>query len=662
VSDDTIRFGIDLGGNAKEVAQSTEQALESLQEAIQGDTFALREMQKALRNLQGGNVGDVASIRKLKDGIAAQRVKVAQAQQSWISLGGNFKKLKNPQNDLTKSVKQMLTQVQQASAPVAGLSGKLGALRSVFAAGPLIAGPVLLAVGLIALSAAAVTATAALLAYGLAQADARRSEALHLEGITKIRYWMYGFGTGMRRTADSASYLQRTIDRVSSGVAIGRGEVGKYTEQLYKMGLRGKNLAEALEGASITAAVQGDAQAQLFMNWAAGANMTGQSVKRLADDVRARLGGIARKQMLSLSVQSMKLRENFAALFRDVKIEGFLELLNSVVELFGQGQEVGRAWKTIMEAIFGPFNRDTKATQLTVKRFFQGLTLAALDVVLAVQDVGLWWKRTFGKKAKSDVDWLTMALTAGKFAVYGLAGGLLLAAISLGVLLSPFIAFGLAIYGVARAVEMVLSSLGRLVDAFYEAGGVLARGLVDGLRMGIMGGSSGVVAAMSGLGGRVWAAFKAKLGIASPSRVMFAGGLNTARGAEGGILAGLPRVQRASERMGNAAHEAAAGQLRASWQLGDLTGARVIDLAPRMKQRAAEQRKEAAHSMAAGGGAAPSTQQRREVSAQAGGLHVTIENITIHGADDAAKVADALQPELVRVLRQVAVQMGIKAA
>ena len=51
---------------------------------------------------------------------------------------------------------------------------------------------------------------------------------------------------------------------------------------------------------------------------------------QLGNDVirfKARFGGVAKAQMLSLGVQSKKLRENFQQLFSGLKIERFLEAL-----------------------------------------------------------------------------------------------------------------------------------------------------------------------------------------------------------------------------------------------------------------------------------------------------------------------------------------------
>src|SRR6266568_5880004 len=120
------------------------------------------------------------------------------------------------------------------------------------------------------------------------------------------------------------------------------------------MNLRGEQLSQALQGVAIKASVQGDAAAGAFAQWAAGANVSGRAVKGLTDDVKARLGGIAGRQMELLTVQAEKQHESFLALFSGLKVDKFEKAHLSVTKLLSQSTNSGKALKTIVTLALQP--------------------------------------------------------------------------------------------------------------------------------------------------------------------------------------------------------------------------------------------------------------------------------------------------------------------
>ncbi len=464
-ADAEATFAVNLEDGTSGPAESAASALRNLERSITADTKALASMQKAMRELQSGAVVNIDAARKLREQIDAKKSAIANARAAFVQLGGSF--------DATgkKSSRLGFAQIEAAAGrlpgPIGSVTSSLGNLRGMLAGGALALGIAAVAAAIVALTAAAIAGTAALLKYGVATANARRAEMLRLEGLTKMRNW-YGVAAG------SATAMQAAIDRVSGSTTLGRAQLEGYAAQLYKMHLRGDNLSHALEGAAIKASVLGDEAAKGFMGWAAGAAFAGQSVKRLADDVRARYGGIVAKQMLDLDVQAAKLRENFGALFAGLKIEGLLKAVWSVTELFSQSTRSGQALRALVERIFQPLIGAVEYVAPLVRRFFQGMIIGALYLGIALLTVRKWFRSVFGESSiLKGIDLTNVALGAGVVAVGMLAS--LFAALAAAVVLAlgPLIGLGLGITLVATLGEKAWSAFKAI--EWGELGKVLER-------------------------------------------------------------------------------------------------------------------------------------------------------------------------------------------
>jgi hypothetical protein len=531
-ADATATFAINLEDGTSGAAQSATKALEQLRSTIDSDTKALAAMQKSMKGLQSGTSVNIAQFRELKAKIDAKKQSISAAEASYLSLGGTYGATGRSSARLASFMDKLTASTNAVGGPVQGLTSRVGGLGSVLKAGGAVLGLVALAAAMVAVTVAAVAGAGALAKYGIAQADARRNEQLHLEGLTKLRNW-YGLAAG------NADEMQSSIDRVSGATSLGRAELGKYTDQLYKMGLRGANLDQALEGVALKAQVQGEAAANAFAGWAAGAAMAGGSVKRLTDDVKARLGGIAAKQMLSLGVQSKKLGESFDALFSGLKIEGLLRGLSSVTSMFSQANASGQALKSMITVMFGPLINGAESAGLVVKRFFQGMVIGALTIGIALLKVRNWFKATFGSpEILKGFDLQKAAVYAGVIAVGALAAELTIAGAAmaalagyLAVVLLPIYKFGKAAYDVYNVFASIDWS-------------ELGTNLVQGIVRGVKGGARWVIDAVRGLGESAMAAFKSKLGIASPSKMFAKLGVTLPQGVQAGIERGKPGLDR----------------------------------------------------------------------------------------------------------------------
>lgn len=552
-------FAINLEDGVSGSADDARKALEALRDSVQRDTKALQSLQQAMKRLQAGSTVNVQQFRALQAQMQATKDRIAQAQGAILDLGGSLEGTRRPASGFRAALEQLQKQAQGVGGPVGGLTSKMGSLKALLAGGAMTLGVVALAVALIALSVAAVSATASLVSYGLAQSDARRSELLHLEGITKLRN-MWGIAAG------SAKDLQAAIDNVSGSTAIGRGAVAGYAEQLYRAGVRGQNLSDALEAVSIKASTQGDAAAKAFAGWATGVALTGGSVKALADNVKRRLGGIAAKQMLSLGVQAEKLRENMGRIFGDLKIEGVLHGLQRIGDLFNINKESGKALQQLLELVFTPLAKAFEFIAPLARHFFQGMILAAQDLAIFFLDVALSAKHAFGDMLPKNLDLGMAALKAGKFALLAFAGAMIpvvalggLVVLVLGTMAAVATLAGVVWaalgYAVIKAVGFVASGVSslyklltgmgaRLGDALSELSHGLGRSIIDGIVAGIKSGAKWVMEALTGLAGGAMGAFRDALGIHSPSREFAKLGAQLPAGIEQGIEQGSDSVDR----------------------------------------------------------------------------------------------------------------------
>lgn len=538
MADQTATFAIELEDKASGAATSAAQGLKRLRDQIDADKRALSQMQAAMKNLQGGTVVNIKQFKQLQEQISAKKAAVAQAQSSFLSLGGTFNKTGGSSSSFQARLAALSKQSAAMPGPLGGLIARFQSLAAVVGGGVMAAGILAIVAALALLVVGTVAAVNALARYGVAQADAARSELLRIEGLTKIRNW-YGLAAG------NAGQMQASIDKVSASSALGRDKVAAYSEQLYRMGLRGDNLSAALEGVAIKASVQGEAQANMFANWAAGAALTGGSVRKLADDVKARLGGIAERQMLSLTVQTQKQQEAFAALFTGLNIEPFLKAKKAINDMFSQSTASGRALKQLLTVLIQPLVDAVTAALPIVKRFFQGLILGGQRIVIAILEVRAAFRRTFGGGGDwlKGIDLAKAALYAGATLAVVLASALSYIAIAALGISAPFLLAAAAIWAVINTASL-LYQLWKEID-WTDLGRSIWQGIVGGLKSG----AQWVVDAVTSIGHAASAAFKNALGIHSPSKTFQHLGAAIPAGVTAGVEQGTPAARRAVSGM-----------------------------------------------------------------------------------------------------------------
>ena len=504
-------------------AKSAATALSNLREGLDRNKKELSSMNAAMRDMRKAGDNSSEGFKLLEKQIADKSKTVGEMRSKYVELGGTFRQIK------PEKVAKELTLLQKVAegvpGPIGKLAGSMQGMGKFLAAGLVVAGIVAIGVALVSLAASALAAGAALVSYGIRTADARRSEGLRLEGLTRMR-------RGMHATGESASAMQAAIDRVSDSSSASRSTLEGYAARLHRLGLRGDNFTAALEGMATRGEVLGDRYAQSFAGMAAATARAGGSVRRLADDVQARLGDIAGKKLIALDVTTRKLRENLESLFRNVRIEGFLKLFREVASTFSQARVTGRALAGIMERMFAPLDRGAENSVGSVRRFFTVLVtnvirlentflrlqVASLETWRALNEHGITFEGTMNKLRAGASLWGAAFMLP--FTMASAAAG----------------AFADSI----RYVQGVGAAAGERMRKIWHGLDMrsIASNLIDGLVMGIITGTVRVVAAVTTMAEATTGALRDALQIKSPSRVFANLGREIPRGLAVGVRAG----------------------------------------------------------------------------------------------------------------------------
>lgn len=542
-SEEVASFAVELDDRISPAARSAAHALVELKEKLDQDTKALREMQAMLNRLKAGGLGGSDTAKQLAAAITAQKAALAHASAGYLAMGGAV-------GQATTKQASFLDMARMTPGMVGQLAGRLSILRTLlqssagrfliaasaglFFAGALVAGAIAAAAAASALAVAA----AALVRYGLAAADAHRNELLHLEGLVAVRR-MHG------RTSASAVELEGAIARVSARSGLGRSAITGYAESLNRMGLRGANLNAALEGMAISAAVGGEEAGRRFAAMAAGAARTGRSVTALADRVRTTLGPIARRMAVSLESQWTRMREGIASIFTGPRVSGalerFLSALDRLTSQFSEFSGSGRALRAIVEAIFPSLLDGAAGAGPAIRRFFDRMLIAALDVTIAFVRI----RNSIRALGRTEVlpDSLRGALVLATPLLFGVAAAVF-------VVREAFSYLGRQIMVGVAFWTLFFAAVGRVYSFFTETDWrALGESVPNGIVLGIASGLNRVRGAVSDLATSARRALTDALGIHSPSRVFAEYGVNVSRGMAEGVREGAPEASRAVGEM-----------------------------------------------------------------------------------------------------------------
>ena len=288
--------------------------------------------------------------------------------------------------------------------------------------------------------------------------------------------------------------------------------------------------------------------------------------------------------------------ENFQKLFSGVHVEKFVGLVEEVAKMLDESSASAKAVKEILAVMLNPLFDAVGGAGPLIKRFFQGMVIAALLTTVAVLKVKNAFKDTFGSVDMGGIDGLKVALYTGAAVAFGLvaalvalaaigavvgvvlgiSGAFLLAmfvvpilvctaavaafavaavaafaivaaaiVVSMALVLWPFIAIGAAIYFAITRFDAIKAAVLDFGAAAVSAAGDLISGLVNGITSG----AGAVYSAIKNLAGGAIATLKSMLGIASPSKVFAQLGVHTAAGFADGVDSGSGAVDASVDSM-----------------------------------------------------------------------------------------------------------------
>lgn len=630
----------ELSGPALEAAQ----ALTKLRDKIADDTKALRDLNTQMSNLkigkklQGENLVALDAFKTLKKSIEDRKLSISNAQTELIKMGGHIKDAVPPQG--IARFKELAEAAREAGGPVGGVGRAFEFVAKALKTplGMFVA----IAVAITAVTAVTYKLIRALHDYATAQANARRSELLRLEGLGRMRT-LTSMYLGVHD--QSGTEIQKTVDKLSGSFAIGRDKLVEYAAQLHNLNMRGKNFDAAMEGMAIRFSTQGEASAQQFAGWASYYNYAGRAVENLTAKERTRLGGLAKLKMLDADVQAQKLDESLARIGASVDVEPLLRAKAAFNDIFKAGSASGEYMAQIWHRIAQPIQNLATWGWAVLRHFFLQTILAALEVEVAFRKVFNGILRIvissgLGKvwgilRAGLDTYKSVVGTIGSLFAKVAKVGGIVvLAAVFGAIALAGFVVVG-ALTIVVSLVGLLFKGVGKLwnwlksVDwkklgvSFVDLGVSLVHGLLHGIATALQ----TAITAVTKMGVKIWQALKSTLKSASPSRLFAELGTTIPLGVALGITSATPSATQAMDRSGHAVIAAGAQSL--------------TPRSPVMRPAALAQ-----PAAAAGGGGGKS------VTINVGGITITASG------NDARDMASDVGVELTRVLEALALQMG----
>jgi hypothetical protein len=502
---DAVKAGEAAYKQAENAADRAAKAVEKVNVAMQTADGAQLEKLKARQveaaaaadKARAALVGEATALDKLKaaaSGAAASQDKLTKelegaqkaAEFEKASRGtGNLGKLSGALNQLGGPLGKVGGFATGAADAISDLTETVGK------AGPYVA----LGIAVVALATAIISATVAATAYAVSMAQAARSQMLLSDGIAG--------SVEHGRDLDAAiKSLEKRVPQTSE-------ELRNMAADLAKTGLKGKDLADALEESATKAA-----EMKWGPDFARGVNSTDKLVSRL--------------------------KANVTELFAGPRIQGaldkFLDALGSLVDLFDENTVTGQAMKVVAEDIFGTLiDGATSVIPKVIAGFIQ-LQIWILKALIAIKPYG------------SEIRTVIEAMAVFAAVVVGVVVGAIAAVVAVGAL---FVAGLVAIRdGVAAATEAIVRFV---TDGINLLRGMnlneIGTSIIQGLVSGIAGGGPAVVNALTGVVSGAIGAAKKALGIASPSKVFAEIGMNTAEGMAGGVDEGAGQVQGSLESM-----------------------------------------------------------------------------------------------------------------
>lgn len=447
-----------IGAATEEASSRAAAAAKAVVAAEKNQQAAFEATRKALLASQR-EIGEAVAAR-VDASIKAEQKGAAEAKKAAADAAGTGKA-----NEAAEAFGKIGGPVGALGTKVFGLREGWNKMKATFGdKAPFIAGAAgvaALTIAVVALGVAAVISVAKFGAWAVGLADTARSQAMLSAGIAK--------------SVEGGELLQSKIDSLTSRLPLTSDELRSMSANLAATGLRGQALATELENAATKAA-------------------------------KLKFGPDFAKQMVSTEQLSKRLTLGFSKIFGGLKIDGLLEKLSSLVELFEANSATANAIKVVFESLFQPAIDGIEAFIPKVVSAFIQLQIWALQGLIAIKPYGFVFR-----EAASAAELVGVSV--------GVAFGVLAAVAAHAALQVAFVFT--AIKTVRDAIESAklgFASLAQTIAAIDL--GQMGRDMMKGLADGITSGAGAVVDAMKNAATGAVNSAKKALGIASPSRVL----------------------------------------------------------------------------------------------------------------------------------------------
>lgn len=536
-----ISFAIKVNADASS-ADKAASSVQRLDAAIRQESTTLRALEAQMKNLSRAGSVDIETGRKLTAGIDAQKNKVAQLTQAMVNSGGaGFVKSTEKASALTGAL--------------GGLANKGGAVGKALASlGPYgIAAAA--AIGVVTIAALGASAAIGYLGSKLVALGVQASEAKG--DVTRSLELLYG-------SEKAAEHTYKVLESLTGDVAISQGRVMELADTLIKAGqvngdamvrsIAAIGKAEAARkgaGQVIEGVITRSQQARMFSISRSELMQVGLSYRDLAKEIskgtgmavgdaelRLRTGGvqlkaglnaltsvidskmgdIANKKLMTVSVQSQRVREAFSRLFEGVNAAPFARVLNIIANQLSESSVSGAALRSMLKGAFEEVSRAVEYAIPYVDKFFRGAILLALKLYNELYPVRKAIKETFGGGTTEGLEATTRAildLSTMIAATFGYAARAIAYIIEQTPKITRALAAGTGTSALGGGVADQVNAMANKEKA-KQKGVNVAQGVAEGIAAG----SPQVEAAMKAMGDRAIGAFDAKLQIQSPSKVM----------------------------------------------------------------------------------------------------------------------------------------------
>jgi hypothetical protein len=557
--------------------------IDKVKQSYADATVEAQRLQEAQDKLAGADSA-VQAYKDQSTAIKASESELADLQAQYSAAGGSATDLATEIKEPTSGIAKLAEQAKAVGGPIGSMGGMLEKIGSMKMAGPLALVAVIVAIGV-----AAAKSLISLAKFALAAADASRNAAR-----ARLNAAM-GSEAGAKDIASTMAALR-------ANTAASKDEAQALASELYRLGDRGQQLEETavtverfgqhsdearqnvkalydeLRKPTAAVGIAGgvaksmavtadmlprdvflqlasqlgkDGQKALVQGFTADKDQIRQALARIGE---TRFGDSALEQMRSLDKLSERLRENLASMFEAIKIGSLLAALQKLVMLLDESSESGKAIREVIGVIGTVVADAIDAALPYLEAFAEGLVLGGLLVVLMALKIKNALSGLIPESLTKNIDWLKVTFYAAAGIVVGLALAFGLLAAAAFVLAIPFLtilaAVVMLVVGLVMALDAIVGWFDEVSDAFKDVSFADAvEGITDGIIKAVDDAASKVWESFTNLAKGGLNAFKAALGIKSPSLAFRLASREIPRGATLGVQDEAPSLQSAVASM-----------------------------------------------------------------------------------------------------------------